>query len=117
MEVSGQRHPMLLKFQCGFDDSGKILAYSVDCFANAGHTTSITKEIMDRAISHAHNAYHIPNFRATGICCDTNWYSFTAYRGFGAPQSMLIMETALEMVADKLNKPVEAVRLINLLPE
>lgn len=116
MEVSGQRHPFKAKFSLAFADDGRILAYTVDFFANAGHTTSITKEVMDRALSHAHNAYHIENFRATGTCCDTNWYSFTAFRGFGAPQAMLVIETALEMVAAELKMPVETVRLANLLP-
>jgi len=116
MEISGQRHPFFAKFCCGFDCDGRVLGYAVDCFTNGGHTTSITKDIMDRALGHAHNAYHIANFRAKGVCCDTNWYSFTAFRGFGAPQAMLVIETAMEMVAAKLGRSVEAVRLLNLMP-
>lgn len=116
LETSGQRHPIRARYRAGFDPTtGKLVAYDVVLHANGGHTESITKEIMSRALSHAHNAYSIPNFRAVGYCCKTNWHSFTAFRGFGAPQAMVVVDTAMECIALRLGKMPEEIREVNLM--
>lgn len=66
---------------------------------------------MERAIFHCDNAYNIPNLRVTGYMCKTNLPSNTAFRGFGAPQSMLIAESWMTDVAMKLGLPQEKVTM------
>ena len=51
----------------------------------------------------------MPNYRVKGYLCKTNIPSNTAFRGFGAPQGMFVMETAISDVALKLNIPREKV--------
>ena len=49
------------------------------------------------------NGYKIPNLRFTGYMCKTNIASNTSYRGFGAPQAVVIMEEVIFNVARELN--------------
>ena len=64
---------------------------------------------MERALFHADNGYKIPNMRVRNFCCQTNTPSNTAFRGFGAPQSMFIAETWITDIADTLGLPPEKV--------
>ena len=56
-----------------------------------------------RAVIHATNCYDIPNVQIEGKICRTNLPSNTAFRGFGGPQGMLVMEQVIDHVAHKLN--------------
>lgn len=68
----------------------------------------MTLQVLDRAMSHFENAYHIPHSRATGYVCKTNLPSNTAFRGFGGPQGMLVAEHMVRHVAAAVGKdPVE----------
>ena len=64
---------------------------------------------MERAILHIDNAYSVPHLRVTGRLCKTNISSNTAFRGFGGPQGMFVMETVMSDIALKLNKKAEEV--------
>ena len=55
------------------------------------------------------NAYHIPNVKIVGHTCKTNIPSNTAFRGFGGPQAMFVMETIMTQLAAKLNVDVTKV--------
>ena len=55
--------------------------------------------------------------RVRGHCCKTNLPSNTAFRGFGGPQGLLVVENWIEKIAMKLNMPPEAVRYHNQLLE
>jgi xanthine dehydrogenase/oxidase len=82
----------------GFDKSGKILALDVDFYSNAGYTIDLSAAVMERALSHADNAYNIGCVHAKGYLCKTNLPSNTAFRGFGGPQAMLVAEDVLDQV-------------------
>lgn len=49
------------------------------------------------------NCYKIENVRLTGYVCKTNTPSNTAFRGFGAPQSMLVTETFMDEISGSLD--------------
>lgn len=59
---------------------------------------------MNRAVTHVMNAYNIPNLNIDGYICKTNLPSNTAFRGFGAPQAMLVAETMMRHIASYLKK-------------
>lgn len=54
---------------------------------------------------HADNAYNIPNLRCRSTACRTNLPSNTAFRGFGIPQALLVVESMLNDVATLLGRP------------
>lgn len=67
-------------------------------------------QIMDKAILHMDNGYKIPNLRGRGVVCKTYLPSYTAFRGFGGPQGLTVMESVLHEVAVRCGLPPEKVR-------
>ena len=113
MIASGKRHDFLFKYQVGFNTYGRIEGVIIDMAARAGNVTDLTSGVMGRALCHADNAYYIPNAIIRGWPCKTNTVSNTAFRGFGGPQGMLVMEAVIEHIARHLNQSVDQVRAQN----
>ncbi|KAJ1916857.1 hypothetical protein IWQ60_007971 [Tieghemiomyces parasiticus] len=107
MITSGQRHSFLGRWKAGFTADGKFTALAVDFFNNAGHSLDLSLAVLERAMTHVDNVYYVPNMRVTGKVCRTNIHSNTAFRGFGGPQGMFVMEGLIREVADRLGLPVE----------
>jgi xanthine dehydrogenase large subunit len=113
MIMTGKRHRYLTKYEVGFDDEGEITAVKFEFNSDGGATTDLSFAIMERTMLHADNSYYIPNMSITAKVWKTNLPSNTAFRGFGGPQGMAVMETVIDRVARFLNiDPVE-VRLKN----
>jgi xanthine dehydrogenase molybdopterin binding subunit len=112
-KITGKRHPFFSTYKIGFDDEGKIMAYDVDLNADAGHAADLSMAILERAMLHAENAYYIPNVRITATAWRTNHFSNTAFRGFGGPQGMAVIEHAVERIARYLKKDAAEIRFIN----
>jgi len=112
-KITGKRHRFLSKYAIGFDKSGKILAYKVELNSDAGSSTDLSRAILERAMFHAENAYYIPDISITGKAFRTNLPSNTAFRGFGGPQGMAVIEQALDRVARFLKKDPAEIRKIN----
>ena len=81
--------------------------------ADAGCTLDLTPGVIGRALSHTDNAYFIPHFRAVGYACRTHKQSNTAFRGFGGPQGVVVMEDAIERIAHQLGKDADEIRALN----
>jgi xanthine dehydrogenase molybdopterin-binding subunit B len=92
MMITGKRHPFLGRFRVGFDETGLLLAAQIDLFSNGGWSLDLSRAITDRALFHLDNAYYIPNVEFSGRVVKTNLASNTAFRGFGGPQGMLVIE-------------------------
>ncbi len=112
-KITGKRHRFLSKYSIGFDEEGKILAYSVELNSDAGAATDLSRAILERAMLHAENAYFIPNARIIGKAYKTNLPSNTAFRGFGGPQGMAVIETAIDRMARFLKKDPSQIRKLN----
>ena len=114
MVLSGHRHPFLARFKVGFDAEGHLLAARIHVWANGGWAMDLSQAITDRALFHLDNAYYIPAVEFRGQVARTNLSSNTAFRGFGGPQGMVIIEEILDRVARRLSLPPEVVRERNL---
>ena len=64
---------------------------------------------MTTTMSSIDNAYYWKNFSMKGHFCKTNIPSCTAFRGFGAPQGIAIMEDIIDAMAATLKLPPEQV--------
>jgi xanthine dehydrogenase molybdopterin binding subunit len=117
MTITGKRHPFLGRYELGFDGEGRVLAAKMWLASDGGFAFDLSQSILDRALFHLDNAYWIPALRFEGRVAKTNVVSHTAYRGFGGPQGMLVMEEALDRVARALGLPPEVVRERNLYAE
>lgn len=116
-KMTGKRHPFVSTYKIGFDELGKINAYQVHFHANAGYSADLSMPILARARTHADNAYFIPNIKIESTAWRTNLPSNTAFRGFGAPQSIFTIESAIEKIAQHLNKDAAEIRYLNFYRE
>ena len=114
MMLTGKRHPFLAKFNVGFDGESHLLAAKVELFSNGGWSLDLSMPVTDRAVFHLDNAYYIPHVEFSGRVAKTNVASNTAFRGFGGPQGMLVIEEIIDRIARTLGLPPEVVRERNL---
>lgn len=117
MQVHGTRHPYLGRYRCGFNSDGRLVAYDVELYSNGGHSIDMSIAVLHRSLFLSDNGYNVPNFRTRGIACKTNRPSNTAFRGFGGPQGMAIIEAAVQRVAEVLGKDPAEVRRLNMYVE
>ncbi len=117
MQVTGKRHPYSTDYKLGLDKEGKILAFEAEYYQDAGAAADLSTAILERTLFHVTNAYYIPNVRATGYSAKTNITPNTAFRGFGGPQAMFVIECALSKAADQVGIPKEVLQEKNLLVE
>ena len=114
MTITGKRHDFRIDYDCGFDDSGRILGLDVVLASRCGYSTDYSGPVNDRAVLHIDNCYHLPNLKIISHRCKTNMQSATAFRGFGGPQGMFGIETVIEEIAHKLGMDPLDVRRANL---
>lgn len=96
---TGKRHPFFARWTVGFDDDGRIEALQVELFADGGAFTDLSPSVMDRAMLHVDNAYFLEHVDIVGQVCRTNHAPTTAFRGFGGPQGVAVIERILHDVA------------------
>ncbi|GAC1592586.1 MAG: xanthine dehydrogenase molybdopterin binding subunit [Hymenobacter sp.] len=117
LRMTGKRHPYSSDFKIGLDEHLKIVAYEVTFYQNAGAAADLSPAVLERTLFHATNAYFIPNVTATAYSCRTNLPPNTAFRGFGGPQGMFVMESAIAKAAEELCVPASQIQRRNLLHE
>jgi xanthine dehydrogenase large subunit len=115
MRMTGKRHPYSSDFRIGLDSDLKILAYEAVFYQNAGAAADLSPAVMERTLFHCTNSYYVPNVKATAYSCRTHLPPNTAFRGFGGPQGMFVIEAAIDAAAAKLNIPATEVQQRNLI--
>ncbi|CAK6982017.1 aldehyde oxidase 6 [Scomber scombrus] len=114
MLITGARHPVLGKYKVGFMNDGRIVAADMQYYANAGNTVDESVLVVEKILLHMDNAYNIPNLRGRAAACRTNLPSNTAFRGFGVPQTGMVVENMVNDVAMVLERPADQIREINM---
>ena len=117
MRMTGKRHPYSADYRIGFDKDLKILAYEVTFYQNAGAVCDLSLPVLERTLFHCTNSYFIPNVSATAYSCRTNLPPNTAFRGFGGPQGMFVVESAITHAADKLGVSKDEIQRRNLIAD
>ena len=111
--MTGKRHRFVSSYEIGFDDDGMISAYKVELNSDAGAAADLSMAILERAVFHADNSYFIPNISVIGKAWKTNLPSNTAFRGFGGPQGIAVIENAIDRIARFLKKDAREIRYKN----
>lgn len=117
MRMTGKRHPYSSDYKIGLTKEGKILGYEATFYQNAGAAADLSPAILERTLFHCTNSYYIPNVKATAISCKTNLPPNTAFRGFGGPQGMFVIESAILKAAEKMGIDRSEIQKKNLLDE
>ncbi|MFP4025642.1 MAG: molybdopterin cofactor-binding domain-containing protein [Thiohalospira sp.] len=117
MKMTGKRHPYSSDFKIGLSKDYKILAFQATMYQNGGAASDLSPAILERTLFHSTNTYYIPNTKVTVYSCKTNLPPNTAFRGFGAPQGMFVIESAIAKVACELNISKRIIQEKNFLKE
>ncbi|MCX5128081.1 xanthine dehydrogenase molybdopterin binding subunit [Streptomyces sp. NBC_00193] len=102
LTMSGKRHGFHATWRIGFDAEGRIQALDATLTADGGWSLDLSEPVVARALCHIDNTYWIPNARIAGRIAKTNKVSNTAFRGFGGPQGMLVIEDIMGRCAPLL---------------
>jgi xanthine dehydrogenase large subunit len=113
MTMSGKRHGFAARWRVGFDESGRLQALDATLTSDGGWSLDLSEPVLARALCHVDNAYWIPNVRVNGRIAKTNKTSQTAFRGFGGPQGMLVIEDVLGRCAPLLGLDAAELRRRN----
>ena len=117
MTMTGKRHGFHTRWRVAFDDEGHLLALDATLTSDGGWSLDLSEPVMTRALCHVDNAYWIPNVRVNGRIARTHKTSQTAFRGFGGPQGMLVIEDVLGRCAPRLGIDPTALRRRNFYRE
>lgn len=114
MAITGKRHDFRGDYDVGFDDAGRISAIRLTLASRCGATMDLSAAINDRAMFHADNCYFLPAVEIVSHRLRTHTVSNTAFRGFGGPQGMALIERVMDAVAARLGRDPLEVRRVNL---
>ena len=97
--VTGKRHPFAYEYTAGFDDTGRLTGLQLQMAANCGFSADLSGPVADRAIFHSDNAYFLEHVAIASYRCKTHTQSHTAFRGFGGPQGVIVIEAIMGDIA------------------
>ncbi|MFT7498940.1 MAG: xanthine dehydrogenase large subunit [Porticoccaceae bacterium] len=117
LRMTGKRHPYASFFKIGLNKGLKIKAFEAEFLQNSGAAADLSPAIAERTLFHATNSYFVPNVKTTVYSCKTNLPPNTAFRGFGGPQGMFVIESAIAKAADKIGIDRREIQEANLLEE
>ena len=117
LRMTGKRHPYSSFYKIGLNKDLKIQAFEVEFLQNSGAAADLSPAIAERTLFHATNSYFVPNVSTTVFSCKTNLPPNTAFRGFGGPQGMFVIESAIADAAARIGVDKREIQEANLLAE
>ncbi|RDD36189.1 Xanthine dehydrogenase/oxidase [Trichoplax sp. H2] len=114
MSITGTRHPYLFKYKVGFSNNGIINALRLRMYSNCGNSLDLSPGVMARSLLTCNSCYRIPHLDISPYLCKTNIPSNTAFRGFGSPQGIFVIETILTEIAINCGITQLQVREVNM---
>lgn len=113
MRTTGGRHPFASRYRAALTSDGLLLGLYARLYSDGGCTFDLSLPVLDRALFHLDNAYFIEAVDLEGRVCHTDKPTNTAFRGFGGPQGMVVIEAVMREVARRLGRPTEEIRRRN----
>ena len=114
MRSTGKRHPYRTEYRVGCDRRGRIVAAQLRFLSNGGAFADLSTAVLERTMLHADNSYYLPAVEIRARVCRTNLPPNTAFRGFGGPQGMAVIETVMQEIAVRVGRDALDVRRANL---
>jgi aldehyde oxidoreductase len=115
MWLTSKRHAFDMKVRIGADGQGKLTAYANDFTVNNGAYHSNGNVIVNRGLWMLSGSYYIPTIKAMGRLVYTNSIFGSSARGAGPPQANYALESAIDMLAEKMKIDPLEFRLMNSL--
>jgi xanthine dehydrogenase large subunit len=113
MIITGKRNPFQIEYEVGYQPDGLLLGLKARLYSDGGAYADLSTAIMERAMLHCDNAYFIPHVEVRGIVCRTNMHPHTAFRGFGGPKGVALIEGIIEQISNDLGIDSLVIRRLN----
>jgi len=117
LRMTGKRHPYESNFKIGLSKDLKIIAFEADFYQNVGAAADLSPAVAERTLFHATNSYFVENVKTSVYSCKTNLPPNTAFRGFGGPQGMFVIEAAIAKAAYEIGVTTKEIQEVNLIQE
>ena len=115
MAASTKRHPARIEATCGADADGRLTGFRFHGDFNTGAYASWGPTVASRVPVHATGPYHVRAAACTTRAIYTNDTPAGAFRGFGVPQSAIVHEALMDMLAERQGSDRLDFRLRNAL--
>ncbi|MCD6734499.1 MAG: molybdopterin-dependent oxidoreductase [Burkholderiaceae bacterium] len=115
MASTTKRHPARMSATLAADRDGRLLAYDFHGDFDTGAYSSWGPTVANRVPIHASGPYRVDTVRALTRAVYTNNPIAGAFRGFGVPQSTLLGETLIDMLAQRLGADPLEYRFVHAL--
>lgn len=117
MAMTGKRHGFHATWKAGFSADGLLEGLEATLTSDGGWSLDLSEPVLSRALCHIDNAYWIPDLTVHGRIAQTHKTSQTAFRGFGGPQGMLVIEDIIGRCAPVLGIAPDELRKRNFYAE
>ncbi len=96
LRMHPKRHPVWMHLQLACNKDGKLTAVRLNALGDTGAYASVGTKVMERVVGHATGAYAIPAVDIQAKTVYTNNIPSGAMRGFGVPQIVFALESAMD---------------------
>lgn len=93
------RHPMRVKVKIGATRDGKLAAMQMHVMSNTGAYGNHGGPVLHHACSEALSVYKCANKKVDGYAAYSNTVPAGAFRGYGLPQTLFAVESAIDECA------------------
>lgn len=114
---SYKRHPYKVYYKMGLTGDGIIKAVEAKIIADGGAYCSVTPWVTWRSTVQCCGPYVVENVRCDTFGVYTNNVVTGAMRGFGSPQMNFVIESMVEIAAEKLGIPSVEFRRKNMVKQ
>ena len=114
---TGKRSPWFMHLKYGADEEGNIVAMQSDWTCDHGPYCEFGDLLTTRGQQFIGSGYDIPNIRGKGRTVATNHAWGSAFRGYGAPQSLFCTEVLMDELAEKIGMDPLELRYKNVYRE
>ena len=112
-QATTKRHPFYIDLKIGAVKDGAFSDLQVEVLADGGAYQSFSKSVITRAIAHGSGPYRFQRANLLGKAVYTNTTIRGAMRGFGVPQTIFALESAVDELALKMGMDPLELRLRN----
>jgi putative selenate reductase molybdopterin-binding subunit len=100
--ATSTRHPMRVTVKAGADKDGKLTALQLDVLSNTGAYGNHAAPVLFHACSECISVYNCANKKVDAVVAYTNTVPAGAFRGYGLPQTLIAVESAINELAKQL---------------
>ncbi|MET0162502.1 MAG: molybdopterin cofactor-binding domain-containing protein, partial [Microbacteriaceae bacterium] len=111
------RHPMRISVELGADAEGRLTAMKVDLLSDTGAYGNHAIGVMFHSLAESTTIYRVPAKRLDAEAVYTNNVPSGAFRGYGLGQVILGVESAMDLLAERLGVDPFELRRINMVRE